>query len=172
MVLLSGKRSLKSAGLGLIFTGKKIGNFVKSYGGQELGGLLADKSDQFLDEVIAQERQGSPDQPPLILMVRSKGHPVYVPRSIATTSQKNQYLRRKNKTLVDIREKAKLLRDEIQIDGDLAEELFLVGRALEDEAGDIVRVVPMTRAKLQLLFPDWCAEDQFGGSDEDDSERD
>lgn len=158
----------KMASLSINYDKVGMRDFVIAYGGQELLDLLDKDRTRHLDQIIAQERQGSADQPPLILMVRAKGETYYRSYAVSTTDQKNQYLRRQNVTLVSLREKAKTVRDQIEAAGDRAAELFLVGLALDDEAKEIVRVQPMSRASLQLMFPDWLSEGYFGNEDEMD----
>jgi hypothetical protein len=159
---------VKADELGLFFDKVGMRDFVKVFGGEGLDELLAAERDSHLDAVILSVRQGAPDQPPLFYYVRSKGGAGYPSRSIATSSHKNQYIRRANKNMVARRDKAKITVDQIKAAGDRAESLFIVGPTEDDEANETVTVKPMTLPRLQVLFPEWFLEDQFGDDDEDD----
>jgi hypothetical protein len=155
---------------GVIYDRIGLREFVLVYGGEELATLLDRSREDLLDRIIGEIIQGEPDQPPLLIMARVKGQAVYPPRHVATALQRNGYLHRQNRTLVNLREKAKLVRDEMDLLGLHPDELFIVARALEDECGEEIRAQPMTKARFQLLFPEWEAEGQFGDDGTDEEE--
>jgi hypothetical protein len=151
---------------------EELREWVLVFDGGAVSALLASESYGLLDRIIAEERQGTPDQPPLLYCARSKGGVVYLPPALTTTEQKNRYLIRRNINLVRNRDKAAITRDAIEAAGDRAVPLFVVGLALEPEEGEEIRIQPMNVPRLQLNFADWLAQDQFGSSDEDSDFRD
>lgn len=103
--------------------------------------------------------QGEGKERPLLYFTQTKERDVYRPPQRMSNGNYNQYIIRTNKQLVRRRDHAKITRDDNVEKFGRSVELFLVGKAMDEEHLPVVRIEPIQSSMLNDLYPQDLDED-------------